>query len=294
MNLNLKLSLFMVRLVLYILLLTPFSSSSLKVIRTDNNCDINTDIDIDTETDIDNLNKHMTITEQVKIIEIIKKMNKGHRVVNDICEMLEEKNVFWSGTNKPDCRYNISYISNNIIHLYNIYENVRKFIFNRKKIHCKKFEIECGELTLIIKLIDLLNSIVSVSMKITSISDLLVNIEVVSFNEMFDLYISSLDNDEILSNITLRKQRANLILDREQMRLTSIRDQHYIYKIGSNINNYIAEPLKTSLGYIGNTIGNIIGCTLGSAIESTAPAFNISGENKLIVGLFLVVYLLKK
>ena len=45
--------------------------------------------DIDNLDNLDNINKHMTITDQEKIIEIIKKINKGHRVINDICDSYE-------------------------------------------------------------------------------------------------------------------------------------------------------------------------------------------------------------
>ena len=87
------------------------------------------------------------------LLKLITYINKGNRVVNDLCEMTEERVGIFSGSDKPNCRYNASFIVNDNIHLFDG-ENVRKFFLSRKQEHCKNTEVECVT-TIILKLIDL-------------------------------------------------------------------------------------------------------------------------------------------
>ena len=227
------------------------------------------------------------------ILRLVKKLNEGNRIVNDMCEMLEEKVGIITGSDKPNCRYNASFISNDTINLFDVGENVRQFLLSRKKEHCKAEKLECGELTIILKLVDLINSVVHIALKLNSPQELVVNSDVISFDELFTLYISSLDNYEVLSNITLKKQRANVILDRERQRIKQIQGRGSMQRVADDISIYLGEPLKDALGYVGNTIGSSIGSLVGSTIEGTAPALALSLETKLgIVGL-IILYIRK-
>ena len=225
------------------------------------------------------------------ILSLVKKLNEGNRIVNDMCEMLEEKVGIISGSDKPNCRYNASFVSNDTINMFDVGENVRQFLLRRKKENCKAEKLECGELTVILKLVDLINSIVHISLELHSPQELVVNIDTISFDELFTLYVSSLDNYEVLSNITLRKQRANVILDRERQRIKQIQGRGSMQRFADDISIYFGEPLKDSLGYVGNTIGSTLGNLLGSTIDGTSPSLTISNENKLILLVLIVLYI---
>jgi hypothetical protein len=227
------------------------------------------------------------------ILRLVKKLNEGNRIVNDMCEMLEEKVGIITGSDKPNCRYNASFISNDTINLFDVGETVRKFLLKRKVENCKAEKLECGELTIILKLVDLINSVVHIALKLNSPQELVVNIDVISFEELFTLYVSSLNNNEVLSNITLKKQRANVILDRERQRIKQIQGRGSMRRVADDINIYLGEPLKDAMGYVGNTIGSSIGSLVGSTIEGTAPALALSLETKLgIIGL-IILYIRK-
>lgn len=255
-----------------------------------------------TDYDYTNANDNLAVVSSTKqyeseaistILSLVKKLNEGNRIVNDMCEMLEEKVGIISGSDKPNCRYNASFISNNSINMFDIGENVRSFLLTRKKENCKAEKLECGELTVILKLVDLINSIVHISLELHSPQELVVNIETISFDELFTLYVSSLDNYEVLSNITLKKQRANVILDRERLRIKQIQGRGSMQRLTDDINIYFGEPLKESLGYVGNTIGSTLGNLLGSTIDGTSPSLTISNENKLILLVLIAIYIRK-
>ena len=145
----------------------------------------------------DGFNINMNNRVNIDIVSLVRNINLGNRIINDMCEILEEKVSFLSGSDKPNCRYNTSYLSNNALFLFDTDDTIRTFLLHRKNEYCKNKQIECGELTIILKLLDLLNSIIFISIKLVSVSDLLINLETTSFNELFILYTSSLDNYEI-------------------------------------------------------------------------------------------------
>lgn len=240
-----------------------------------------------------NLSKVDNIDES-HLLKLITYVNKGNRIVNDFCEMTEAKIGFISGSDKPNCRYNASFIVNENIHLFDVGENVRKFFLKRKQEHCKNSEVECGEFTIILKLIDLLNSIVHISFQINNLSDLFRNVEVVSFYELFDTYISSLDNPEILANITLKKDRIISILDRERLRIRRINSMTSSDYFFESVNYYVGNPIKRTLEYTGNTLGSTIGQLLGTTIEGTTAGIGVSPENKLMFIGLATVYVLKR
>lgn len=153
------------------------------------------------------------------IMEYLQKINEGHRIINDMCETLDEKYSIISGTNKPSCDYNISYINNTEIVLNSVNTKIKKFFVYEKKEFCKKEKIECGELTIILKLLDLINSAVKVSINNPNFNELILNLKLIDFDALFGLYKSSLFNAEIIVNITLAKQKANVILTKEKNRL---------------------------------------------------------------------------
>ena len=236
----------------------------------------------------DNLSSNIPIS---KIINLISYINQGNRIINDMCEMIEEKKSFLMGSDKPNCRYNASFIINNTINLIDVSENVRNFFLKRKQESCKSGDIQCGELTIILKLIDLINSIVQISSKTNIIDEIFYNLDALSFYELFNLYIKSLENTEILTNITLKRERANSILNRERMRIKRLDSNLFAEDTFKSINLYFGEPIKNSLSYLGNTIGSTLGITLGSVVEGTTNGISISTENKLILFVMLLLFI---
>ena len=232
--------------------------------------------------------------QENKILNLIKYINKGNMIVNDMCEMMEERVGLISGSDKPNCRYNASFISENIIQLFDVSENVRQFFLKRKQESCKQTNQDCGELTIILKLVDLINSIVHISFKMTSLTDLFKNVEAISFYELFDAYQSSLKDPEILANITLKKDRANLILEKERLRIKRINSMTSSDHFFNGVNYYIGSPIKASFCYVGDTLGTAVGSLIGSTIEKTTGGLGISGENKTIIIGLVILYILKR
>lgn len=228
----------------------------------------------------------------VAILKLLSHINHANRIINGMCEMMEEKVSMWGNSDKPNCRYNASFIVNNTVHLFDIAENVRGFLLKRKQETCKKTEPDCGELTIMLKLVDLVNSIVHISLKVNTLDELFNNVEAISFYELFQTYSETLDNHELLANITLKKERSNLILERERMRVKRLNTMTSTESFMEYTQIYVGTPVKSGLVYVGNTIGSTVGALFGSALSETGEAISMSVENKLIaIGLIAVVLL---
>ena len=128
----------------------------------------------------------------------------------------------------------------------------------------------------------------------TSLTDLFKNIEATSFYELFDAYQSSLKDPEILADTTLKKDRANLILEKERLRIKKINSMTSSDHFFNGVNYYIGSPIKASFCYVGDTLGTAVGSLIGSTIEKTTGGFGISGENKTILIGLVILYILKR
>ena len=220
------------------------------------------------------------------VVSMVRKLNHGNRVVHDMCESLEEKYSYISGSNKPSCRYNVSYLNGTEVILYKISEPVREFLLKEKKVMCKEEKMECGSLTVIIKLLDLVNSAVDVSINGNNIG---VNMDLIEFDVLFETYISALENTELLTNITLSRTKSNLILSREKEKLKAQMNRHGVWRFGDTLSIYIGEPIKDSLVYIGSMLGSTLGSAVGSTIDGVTPSVTLGYENKIIVVLLGVL-----
>ena len=145
-----------------------------------------------------------------------------------------------------------------------------------------------------LKLVDLINSVVHISFKMKYLNELFKNVEGISFYELFDAYQSSLNDPEILANITLKKDRANLILEKERLRIKKINSMTSSDHFFNGVNYYIGAPIKTSISYVGDTIGSAVGSLIGSTIEKTTGGLGISVENKTILIGLVILYILKR
>jgi hypothetical protein len=131
--------------------------------------------------------------------------------------------------------------------------------------------------------LDLINAGVQVSMLNGSINDLLFNLKIIDFDNLYNVYYTSLFNDEILANITLSKYKANVILTREMNRLQSELNKEGLGRISDYLNTWVGGPIKNTLTYSGNTISE--------TVESFIP--NLSFDIKLIIILVLVIVIVK-
>jgi len=168
-------------------------------------------------------------THETTIVHFLKHINEGHFLVNDMCESIDESYSIMSGSNKPSCDYNISYIDENNIIIYYVSDSIKNFFLEEKKNYCKKENIECGELTIMMKLINLMNSAVHISISTNNIQDLIINLDIIEFESLFKLYKSSLFNTELLANITISKQKANILLNKEKTRLYNENKKNSIF-----------------------------------------------------------------
>ena len=224
--------------------------------------------------------------EQKYFIEFLKKINEGHRIINDMCETLDEKYSIISGSNKPSCNYNVSYIDNNDISVFYVNENIKTFFLKEKSNFCGVESIECGELTIMIKLIDLINYGVKISLLNLDYNTLIVNLNIIDFDSLFSLYKSSLYNEEIILNITLSKQKANVILTKEKNRIYSELNQASLSRLSDNINTWVGGPIKNIFIYTGNTISG--------TIESLIPTLSLDAKIIIILAVAVVIVIKSK
>ena len=215
------------------------------------------------------------------ILDLLKNINDGHRIINDMCETLDEKYSIISGSNKPSCDYNISYINSSNIVMYSINIDIKTFFLVEKRNFCKTEKIECGELTIIIKLLDLINSAVHVSFVNSNINDLKFNLQIMDFDQLYNVYKKSIFNNEILTNITLSKQKANVILTKEKNRLYAEYNKASIDRVSDNFNTWIGKPIKNTFTYCGDTVSE--------TIESLVPELTLDVKIIIILVLFLLL-----
>jgi hypothetical protein len=218
---------------------------------------------------------------KIFVLDFLKNINDGYRIINDMCETLDEKYSIISGSNKPSCDYNISYINSSDIVLYSINTDIKSFFLVEKKNFCKTEKIECGELTIIIKLLDLINSAVRISFLNSDINDLKLNLQIMDFYQLYNVYKKSLFNNDILTNITLSKQKANVILTKEKNRLYAEYNKASIDRVSDNFNTWIGKPIKNTFTYCGDTVSE--------TIESLVPELTLDVKIIIILVLFLLL-----
>lgn len=245
-------------------------------------------VDISNSTELVNYNNYDI--EYDTIYDMIKKINNGNRIIHDTCEMLDEKYSIISGSTKPNCKYNVSYINNSNIIMSEIREDIRTFLQKEKKEMCKNEKIECGELTIVIKLLDLTNSMIKICIETNNLPDIIKNIELIEFNELYQVYVLSLNNLKVLTNITLSKHRANVILNREKIKLMKQLNRNNFDRFTDLIEVYFSEPIKNVFLYAGKTVGSTIGIFIGSTIDTLSNSVTLSNEQKFLI-IFILMFL---
>ena len=234
-----------------------------------------------------NITKEVDVYKPLDVIDFLTTINEGTQMITDICEDIDEKYSLIGSYTKPECMINISYIDNNEFIVNSISTEIRDFLIDRKKELCKNEQIECGEVTIILKLIDIINNAVKLSVLSDNLVQLNDNLKIIDFFDKYIAYKLSITNIEVLTNITLSKQRSNVILTMEKTRLKKEMNKASYQYVTEFVASNIGEPIKNVFVYTGTLIGE----TFGETINNIIPSLSIEG--KLIVFLGLI-YLLKR
>ena len=150
------------------------------------------------------------IMEKENVIDLLYKINDGYKIVYDYCENLELNDGYIFKNDKPDCLFNYSYIdSNNGIKLYTIQSDVRTMFKDYKNIVCKTNDIECGEFTIVLNMIDIINSVITIILEDVNNPNIWNNIRAIDFYPQIDFLKDAVNNVEILTNITQNKDKIN-------------------------------------------------------------------------------------
>ena len=223
-----------------------------------------------------------------KTINLLTDINEGSRLVYDYCEVVEPDTGLFSNEVKPFCLYNYSYIdSNNTVHISGFQNDLRSFFMDKKIKYCQEQDLMCGELTVLIRLLDLINGVTTMLSNDPNNENIWINLQVIDFKNLYNLYVSSLDNIEILTNITLKRQQATIFLEREKTRLSKILNRAYYERFADHVYNNIGGPIADSVRYTGATVGNLF----GEMVDGVFGRF--STESKALMFIISVILLRK-
>ena len=215
------------------------------------------------------------------------KVNEANRKINYYCDIVEIDEGILTDEQKPSCNLNFSYVdSNYTIYMYKYDENMRSFLENKRTKYCKDENMLCGELTILIKIFNLINGVTNIITETShTYESFMFNLRIIDFKNLYDLYTGSLENTDILINITLKRQHANVILEKERTRINKIMKQAYYERFADNVNMYFGEPLFGGVKYVGYSVGNIVGETINRLIP------DMTFESKIIILVLLLIIL---
>ena len=224
-----------------------------------------------------------------KIGTLLTKLNDANRLIFDVCESIEPASKMIGTETKPSCNYNISYINDTEVIISGVNGQIRNFLNSQKKRFCDEEKLECGELTIIIKLIDLINSVVTIAINNNHTMDLWKNLEIIDFENLFNFYSKSVIDIEIITNITLSKQRANIILEKAKRKLQEERDKSSFDGISSTFSYFLGTPVKRTIVYFGNVIGSVLGEVVSSTYEQIDPSLSTESKFYLLGGVVTLI-----
>ena len=243
-------------------------------------------------TELSEINNTLKYEEEYeKISGFLHKINEGTRTIYYMCESLEDSYGMFNYETKPLCKYNMSYINNTEIYVYSIDEKLRHYFHIKKIDFCKSEKIECGELTIILRLFDMINLATKLTENIDNTKDLWTNLKLIDFDDLYTLYLKSLNNIELLSNITLAKQKATLILNREKERLKNIVENDKIYKYRNAMSELVAKPLENSVLFLGKLFGTTTGTILKYSLTEILGIFPYELMILILLFIFSILYL---
>lgn len=226
--------------------------------------------------------------EKNNIIELLTKVNEGYKIIYDYCETIQHNDGYIFKQEKPDCYFNYSYIdSNDEIQLFMLDNDIRVMFRDYKNSVCKEKKIECGEFTIVLKLLDIINSAIQIIMTDVNNYNIWNNLQVIDFFPQMNFLKYAINNVELLTNITLKREKINLILTIEKNKLSQEMSREGFNNFFGSVYNYIGFPIEKSCSYV----GSLIGSTVGKTINNIVPEFGT--DSKIIIIIMLIV-LLKK
>ena len=113
------------------------------------------------------------------IIDFLSNINEGKRFIMDYCDQIEMTTSIFNINNneKPYCTHNYSYIdSNNTIHMFKMDSDLKRFFIEKRNEYCKQEDILCGELTILIKIFDLIESATDIILQDLDNNNLFINL----------------------------------------------------------------------------------------------------------------------
>lgn len=224
--------------------------------------------------------------ENGNIIELLMKVNDGYKIIYDYCENIQLNTGYIFKEKKPDCFFNYSYIdTNDDIHLFKINSEIRSMFKDYKNNVCDEKKIECGEFTIVLKLIDIINSAIKIIMFDSNNKNIWNNLLVIDFYPQVEFLKYAVNNVDILTNITLKRDKINLILTEEKNKLSNKMNEVGINKFIGYVYNIIGEPIKKIGAYFGSLIGETVGLTIDKVIPE------LSSDTKIIIIIILIILL---
>ena len=220
------------------------------------------------------------------VLELLTYINDGYKIVYDYCENIQLDEGYIFKTTKPDCCFNYSYIdSDNNIHLFAIDNNIRLMFKDYKNNVCYKKNFECGEFTIILKLVDIINAAINIITTDIHNVNIWNNLKVIDFYPQIKFLKYAINNAELITNITLKKEKINMLLVVEKNKLSNNMNKIGVDKYMNNIYNYIGSPINK----FGSYVGSFVGSTIGETIDKVIPELN--SDTKLIIMIIFIILL---
>ena len=224
--------------------------------------------------------------ETKRTIDLLYKINEGHKIIYDYCENIQIYDGIILKTEKPNCMFNFSYIDNdNNIHLFKVSEDIRKLFKSHKDNLCKLQDVECGEFTIALKILDTINNAITIITNDVYNKNIWNNMKIIDFDEQYNFLKYAINNVDIITNITLKKAKTNLILTKEKNKLQSEMNDLGVSKFIGNVYYYIGKPIDSGISFLASVIGN----SLGQTIEKIIP--DLGTDTKFIVIIILIILL---
>ncbi len=224
--------------------------------------------------------------EKKNIIELLTNINEGYKIIYDYCENIQLNEGYIFKETKPDCYFNYSYIdSEDMIHLFKIDNSIRLMFKDYKNGVCKEQKIECGEFTIVLKLVDIINSAIHIIMLDSNNYNIWNNLQVIDFYSQIQFLKYAVNNIELLTNITLKRDKINMLLTVEKNKLSDKMNSIGVNKFLGYIYNYIGSPIEKT----GSYISSILGTAVGETIDKIIP--DLGSDTKIIIIIILIILL---
>ena len=221
------------------------------------------------------------------LIPFLSNINKGSNLVSDICNDLEPDNNLFNQIMKPNCNIEIAYIDKDIIHIKFIRHDILDFLGKMKSKYCNRGEIQCGEIIVGMNLIKLLNQSIEITNKTSDLDSIKLNLDIIDFYDRFENLINILNNIELLTNITLKKHKANNYIEHQKYLMKQRKNTQWYDSWSLSFKNSLGNPVKNVITWSGYTVGEGIG-SIFSGFSSNAVS------NVYSVGLILIIIIVLK